>query len=241
MDTKALAEEFPREAVHWRVQGTPFERNGKFIAKALAYIDARDVMDRLDEVCQPENWQADYQETPSGRVICRIGIFIEDRWVWKSDGAGSTQVEGEKGGISDALKRAAVAWGIGRYLYRLDSPWVECEVNQRNGKTFWKRWTQDPWSKVKTLTYNDAAKAQKPPEEEKPKRDPKEIADSLIDVMNRAKTQEAFDKATSGERFKAARQWLVDEHPDHAKRVDAAFEMASHTRADPTPDELMGA
>jgi hypothetical protein len=45
-------------------------------------------------------------------------------WIWKADGAGATDVEGEKGMLSDALKRAAVRWGVGRYLYEMNSPWV---------------------------------------------------------------------------------------------------------------------
>lgn len=150
MEWENLSAEFPKEAVHWRVQGTPYERNGKFSAMALAYIDARDVMDRLDDVCGPDGWQDSYVETPSGRVICTLSIWSGTEWVSKSDGAGGTQVESEKGGISDALKRAAVKWGIGRYLYRVETPWVGCEVNQRSGKTYWKKWTEDPWSKVKT-------------------------------------------------------------------------------------------
>ena len=44
MNLSELAAEFPRQSVNWRVQGTPYERNGKFSAMALAYIDARDVM-----------------------------------------------------------------------------------------------------------------------------------------------------------------------------------------------------
>jgi hypothetical protein len=47
--------------------------------------------------------------------------------VWKSDGAGDSDVEAEKGAVSDAFKRAAVKWGVGRYLYDLDSPWVALE------------------------------------------------------------------------------------------------------------------
>lgn len=148
MDLSALSAEFPRNAVHWRPQGTPYERNGNFSCMALAYIDARDVMDRLDAVCGPDRWQSEFCETPKGRMICRIGILTDNGWVWKGDGAGDTDVEGEKGGISDSLKRAAVSWGIGRYLYRLKSPWVGCAVNQKNGKTYWKSWSEDPWAKV---------------------------------------------------------------------------------------------
>lgn len=146
MNLSMLSAPFPKSAVHWRVQGKPFPRDGKHSAMALAYIDARDVMDRLDDVCGPEGWQSEFTETAKGRVICRLGIKMDGEWVWKSDGAGDTDVEGEKGGISDALKRAAVSWGIGRYLYRLDSPWVPCEVNDKGA---WRRWTADPWGSVK--------------------------------------------------------------------------------------------
>ena len=160
MNIADLSAEFPRESVHWRVQGTPYERNGKHSAMALAYIDARDVMDKLDAVCGPAGWQDQYEVTGNGLIICRIGIKIGDEWVWKSDGAGETAVEGKKGGMSDALKRCAVKWGVGRYLYRLDSPWVQCEVKKRNGKTYWKEWSEDPWSKAKTTTYQLAEKLQ---------------------------------------------------------------------------------
>jgi hypothetical protein len=150
MDIQAeLAAEFPRDAVHWRVQGSPYERNGEWSAMALAYIDARDVMDRLDEVCGPAGWQSEFTETPSGRVLCRLGLNIQGEWIWKTDGAGGTQVEADKGGVSDALKRAAVQWGIGRYLYRMDGVWVACEVNKRQDKVYWKSWKVDPWSRVR--------------------------------------------------------------------------------------------
>jgi hypothetical protein len=52
--------------------------------------------------------------------------------VVKSNGAGDTDVEGPKGALSDAFKRAAVLWGIGRYLYSLDSPWVALEARGRS-------------------------------------------------------------------------------------------------------------
>jgi hypothetical protein len=36
--------------------------------------------------------------------------------------------------LSDALKRAAVRWGVGRYLYELKSPWVALEAAGRSYK-----------------------------------------------------------------------------------------------------------
>lgn len=137
-DPAALAAPFPADAVHWRAQSV--SGDGKS-AMALAYIDARDVMARLDEVCGPANWQDSYAETLKGRLICTLALRINDEWISKSDGAGDTDVEGEKGAISDALKRAAVKWGVGRYLYDMPVTWAECESYEKNGKKHWKKWT----------------------------------------------------------------------------------------------------
>lgn len=132
-----LAAPFPPEAISWRAQQVT--KNGDK-ALALAYIDARDLMRRLDEVCGPENWQDAYTETARGRVICTLSIRINGEWVSKSDGAGDTDVEGEKGGMSDAFKRAGVKWGVGRYLYETDTVFAPCETYERNGKAQWKAW-----------------------------------------------------------------------------------------------------
>lgn len=124
-----LAEPFPAERVHWRVGSTNAKRLGvnpweATQGVALAYLNARDVMERLDEVVGPQNWSDTYYETPT-RLICTLSIRVGDEWVAKSDGAGDTNMEGEKGGISDAFKRAAVKWSIGRYLYDCPAPWVD--------------------------------------------------------------------------------------------------------------------
>jgi hypothetical protein len=124
VNLRDLAKPFPVDAVSWRVGSTT---KTKEKGMALAYIDARDVQDRLDEVCGPENWRDEYTEL-SGFVLCKLWIRVGGEWVWKCDGAGKTDVEGEKGMVSDAFKRAAVKWGIGRYLYSLDSPWVAIEA-----------------------------------------------------------------------------------------------------------------
>jgi hypothetical protein len=142
-----LAAEFPRSAVSWRAQ-TVTKDGTK--ALALAYIDARDVMDRLDEVCGPENW-SDRYEFHGSRTVCYLSLRINGEWIVKADGAGDSDVEAEKGAISDALKRAAVKWGIGRYLYHIEAPWVPCECSEYNGKKQWKGWKSDPWKFVRNL------------------------------------------------------------------------------------------
>ncbi len=127
--TSMLKQPFPLSVVHWRTGATnakklkckPWEATSGI---ALAYIDARDVMKRFDDVCG-DYWQVEYPFDG----CCRIGVKIGDEWVWRSNGAGETQVEGEKGKYSDAFKRAAVLWGVGRYLYYLPNVWC----NLKNG------------------------------------------------------------------------------------------------------------
>lgn len=88
--------------------------------KQLAYIDARDVMDLLDEVVGPENWQDSY-ELVGDKIIAGVGILTNDQWVWKYDTGVESNIEEEKGMFSDAFKRAAVKWGVGRFLYSIES------------------------------------------------------------------------------------------------------------------------
>jgi hypothetical protein len=123
----ALAAPFPPERVSWRVGST---NQDKTRGMALAYVDARDVQDRLTEVMGP-NWQCRYVPMPNGTTCCEIGLLIDGTWVWRANGAGNTDFEAEKGAYSDAFKRAAVMWGIARYLYDLDSPWVAVEQRGR--------------------------------------------------------------------------------------------------------------
>lgn len=151
-----LAAEFPRDAIHWRALTMAPSGNR---ALAVGYMDARDVQDRLDQVCTPAGWRDSYVETAKGRVIATIEILIDGQWVGKSDGAGDTAVEGAKGGMSDAFKRAAVKWGVGRYLYRLPSVWAPCESTEKAGKRYFKNWIRSPWDRIppewKANTYSD--------------------------------------------------------------------------------------
>lgn len=111
----------------WRVQST-----NEYGASCVAYIDARNVQDLLDEVCGANNWQVNYSEH-KGNLFASIGINTGAGWVWKSDCGTESNVEKQKGEASDAFKRAAVMWGVGRFLYHKEI--VKLPVkNNKQGK-----------------------------------------------------------------------------------------------------------
>ena len=128
--TQALAEPFdPRE-----VRFKPAVVSGNR-AMAIAYVDARVIQDRLDDVLGVAGWQDEYDCLPDGGVVCRLRLRLGDEWITKMDvGSPSEQPdEGDrrKASFSDALKRAAVKFGVGRYLYRLPSQWVDYDPQKR--------------------------------------------------------------------------------------------------------------
>lgn len=117
----ALARRFAVDDLAWKPVAILREQ-GK--ARVVPYVTNRAIMDRLDQVCGPENWRNEYRPGPNGGLLCGISIRLvrEDHtaeWVTKWDGAENTKLEPVKGGLSASMRRAAVQWGIGRYLYRM--------------------------------------------------------------------------------------------------------------------------
>lgn len=125
---KQLKNPFEPQLVKWTTKG------GKS-PSPLAYIDARDVMKRLDDVLGASNYQTKFIPVDKG-FVCELSLRIDGEWVTRSDGASTTHIEPVKGGISDALKRAGNAWGIGRYLYYMPK-WAN-----RDNVDKWPAWAK---------------------------------------------------------------------------------------------------
>lgn len=125
-----LAAPFDPADVRWKPQTVSGNR-----ALAIAFIDARAVADRLDEVLGMDNWQDGYEILKQGSVACRLRVRLDGEWIEKQDvGSPSEQPdEGDrmKAAYSDALKRAAVKFGVGRYLYRLPKQWVDFDATRK--------------------------------------------------------------------------------------------------------------
>ena len=151
IDWQKLTAPFPEEDIEWRIQSSG-ETNGKIWARVLAYVTNRAIMNRLDEVVGPENWKNDFREAPIGGVLCGISIRVDSEWITKWDGAENTDIEAVKGGLSGAMKRAAVQWGMGRHLYELKEQFAdisdkgEHRAKTKGGKTF--KWNPPKMKKI---------------------------------------------------------------------------------------------
>lgn len=125
-----LKRPFEPSEIEWRVQSGGV-KNGKTWAMVLAYVTNRAIMDRLDEVFGVGGWKNEFAPTPSmDGVMCGISAKIDGEWVTKYDGAQNTDIEAVKGGLSSAMKRTAVQFGIGRYLYHLDTGFANIQTTR---------------------------------------------------------------------------------------------------------------
>lgn len=128
----ALRAPFPAKDLEWRIGQAGKNQRGLY-ARILVYLTNRSIMERLDDVVGAENWQNEYKPGPAGGVVCGISIRVGGEWLTKWDGAENSDIEPVKGGLSDSMKRAAVQWGIGRYLYDIGEKWA---VINDNGSHF---------------------------------------------------------------------------------------------------------
>ena len=116
----------------WRVQS--FNKNNTKCT-CVAYIDARQVMDTLDKYCT-YGWVKKYYDI-KGSIYCSIGVVMPDGTILARQDVGSEgNFEAEKSAASDAFKRAAVNFGVGRFLYDLEIVDLKAGVSEFNGKQY---------------------------------------------------------------------------------------------------------
>lgn len=143
-DFAKLKEPFPSQDIEWRLQSCG-KTNSKLWGKCLAYVTSRAVQERLDSVCGPDGWQVKIEKVDDA-YLATISIRVEHddgttEWISKTDGADVTDIEPVKGGISGAIKRAAVLFGVGRYLYNLENNWaIISDSGKYSGQTKDKEW-----------------------------------------------------------------------------------------------------
>ena len=134
----------PSDEVKYRI-GSTFDgknKQGESIkcGRMLAYIDARYVQDKLDEIVGVANWTNVFHRDEKGILFCTITIsFLREDGVIdtisKTDCGTESNVEQQKGEVSDAFKRCAVHFGLARDLYVVpDNPWAMVAELDSSGK-----------------------------------------------------------------------------------------------------------
>lgn len=124
---RLLADPFEAHDIEWRAQQSGVSGSSKPWVMVIPYITNRAIQQRLDDVVGIDGWKNEFKEATSGKgYLCGLSIRFGDNWITKWDGSEYTQVEALKGALSGAMKRTAVQFGIGRYLYSLDTEFATC-------------------------------------------------------------------------------------------------------------------
>lgn len=132
-----LTDRFNNDELEWKPNSVGMS-GAKPWAMVLCYVSARAIQDRLDAVYGVTGWKDTYRFESKG-TVCNLSVWDKDRkeWVAKENGSQETEFEAFKGGISSAFKRvAASGFGIGRYLYSLDTVFATCSIEKVKG---WNR------------------------------------------------------------------------------------------------------
>ncbi|HZI42262.1 MAG TPA: Rad52/Rad22 family DNA repair protein [Gemmatimonadaceae bacterium] len=132
-----LSAPLPSGVISWRQDGKPVQRDGKFVARFVAYIDANTVRERLDSVV-PGEWDLTLELLPTlsgqdenGEQTCSFKARLQILGVIREDvGTGRDY----KSAATDAFKRAAVRFGIAHELYGFEQNWVQVDGDGRYAK-----------------------------------------------------------------------------------------------------------
>lgn len=200
-----LQEPFKAEEIEWRVGST---NKDKSKGLALAYVTNRAIQNRLDDVFGCFGWRNEYKEWKGSSQICGISIWVEERgeWITKWDGADNSNMDATKGGLSDAMKRAAYQWGIGRYLYKLPQEWCELKSFGKSYKlkTYPKlpEWALPKGDDTEVIVIPDEPEPAPKPPKQLTKNYIKELGNVLLYRYGKEKVREELKNLTGKDELK---------------------------------------
>ena len=134
----ALAAPLPAGVISWRQDGRTINRDGRFLARFVAYIEANTVRERLDAVV-PGEWDLTLELLPpvtgldedANQGACSFKARLQILGVIREDvGTGKDY----KQAATDAFKRAAVRFGIAHELYAYEQNWVQMDGDGKYAK-----------------------------------------------------------------------------------------------------------
>jgi hypothetical protein len=132
-----LSAPLPSGVISWRQDGKPVQREARYVARFVAYVDANTVRERLDSVV-PGEWDLTLDLLPTlagqdenGEQTCSFKARLQILGVIREDvGTGRDY----KSAATDAFKRAAVRFGIAHELYAFEQNWVQVDGDGRYAK-----------------------------------------------------------------------------------------------------------
>lgn len=134
-----LRRPFTPEAVKWRADQKQADAQGK--VRCLVYLDSRLAVERLSEV--DPGWTARYEFLATGQndrigitqyapTLCALTVHGVERFGMGQLGYTKLDAKAAKAALSDALKRAAVEFHVGAYLYAMP-------VFKVDARGYWKK------------------------------------------------------------------------------------------------------
>ncbi len=151
---RELQQPFGQNDLEWRVQQAG-QSGERVWARIIAYVTARAIQTRLDDVVGVFGWKNEFSPLPNSigdGSLCGISLKFDNEWITKYDGSDNTSIEATKGGLSGSMKRAAVQFGIGRYLYDVEAMYADC-ISVETFKAL-KKPDKEPYEKAKTKEGN---------------------------------------------------------------------------------------
>ena len=167
----ALAAPLPPGVISWRQDGRPISRDGRHLARFVAYIEANTVRERLDAVV-PGEWDLTLELLPpvtgldedANQGACSFKARLQILGVIREDvGTGRDY----KAAATDAFKRAAVRFGIAHELYAYEQNWVQVDGDGKYAKSLEdpaeayarrvSRSSQSEWSVARASELADVA------------------------------------------------------------------------------------
>jgi len=167
---------FPVDQVLWRVTNTA---NNRTRGQVVPYADPRAYTDRLNALVSPQGWTRAYEtvtmnnitrtkrnaEIVTGKILVTCKVTIEGLGThsgtgeeWADEDNAMTSAEAQ------AFKRACSCFGLGRYFYDFDAPWVDIDDKSRPKKTptvpLWM--VPENWRKGQRSSGKAAASSQPP-------------------------------------------------------------------------------
>lgn len=151
-DLKILRAPFPKDSLGVKVQSLSKERTR---AMLVLYLQHTDVQDRLEQVDPAWTLEVISEDRVGDTVYVRMKMTVKGV---------SRENVGEggdpKAAYSDALKRCAMLFGVGRYLYDSDTVWA----NYDESKDRYKQWSIEDYDAAlqRQQGYRSRAAAQAP-------------------------------------------------------------------------------